>query len=556
MKRVISALLCLLLLGCAPVRQAAKGYLRQEERQWSPSVPFSKMDLSFLNPSAMLVTAQSLQQNLPSLQKKEAVSAFEDLCSQYAALLSAVTLAHVRYCRNVMDQTAAADFQRLDKGATALQHALVKLEIELMDRFSYHAEAGEAYRQRLLEALSQSSPAMEALREQESALCRAYENLNATVTVEAHGRTWTYEQLMADESMSFGTFLSALDAYEAEWHRQAGNIFLELMDVRKAMAPEGKTYAQSQYEAFGRAYSPKTALAASQIIKRRLVPLFRRLRENCDGDLLYLGSATFREDVFLSAMGEASEQVVPGAKGILEGMLALGLYDSAPSAHKVQGSFTTYIAAYESPYLFTQWEETASDVFTVIHEFGHYLSFALNPQGSYFGRNDLDVAEADAQTFELLMTDRYASLFGRYKTAAKLCWLNNALYALLSGCMEDEFQQLAYAMEQPTLEELDALYHRLVQEYGFDLLFGYEGQEWTKIHHTLEYPFYYISYSTSMMAALRLYAMGNKGMQRLLTRSAQQGLMDVVGEDMFSPQALEETVRLLERMANDWLEEQ
>ena len=135
----------------------------------------------------------------------------------------------------------------------------------------------------------------------------------------------------------------------------------------------------------------------------------------------------------MAAMEQAAERAVPGAGEAWRYMIKLGLYDSQPSEHKLQGSFTTYLSIYRCPFLFTQWADDASSVFTVIHEFGHFLSYYTNPEGTYYAPEELDLAETDAQGFELLMLSQYDVLFGRYATAARLCWLMNALYAILSG---------------------------------------------------------------------------------------------------------------------------
>ena len=42
----------------------------------------------------------------------------------------------------------------------------------------------------------------------------------------------------------------------------------------------------------------------------------------------------------------------------------------------------------------------------------------------------------------------------------------DAMYSLLSGCMEDEFQQEIYENPNMSLDEMNALYRKLAEEYG------------------------------------------------------------------------------------------
>ena len=151
------------------------------------------------------------------------------------------------------------------------------------------------------------------------------------------------------------------------------------------------------------------------------------------------------------------------------------------------------------------------------------------------------------------MLTEYDDIFGRYAAAARLCWLTNALYAILSGFMEDEFQQRAYRMKNPSVDALNLLYGELAKEYGFDKLFGYEGREWTEIGHTFQFPFYYVSYGVSMLGAMTLTRNGSKGYRRLLKRKAGTSFMEAIGEDVLSEDSIRAAAAWIEKTAEDWL---
>ncbi len=552
--------LLLMFCGCSPAKLVVRSYLRTDDGSGlcHGQIAFSDMVLTYPDPQEML---QDLDKALKSIgtakDAKDFVTVYEEQLSNYTRLVSAASLAYVRYCQDITDGHRSEEYAKLNSALYSIQHRLARLEKELMDRWGYHRERGAAYVDSLDRLSRQNEGSMQALRDREDALCRRYEQLDAEFRLTYRGRSWTMAELMADEDLSLQEFLEALDLFHAGKNQAAGQVFLELMTLRNKMAKEAgyPSYAASQYAAFGRSYAPEQALSAAQIIKQVFAPLYARLRERCENDLRYLSGAAFAEDQFVAAMGQVTEQVLPGAGETWRYMLAYGLYDSAPSEHKLHGSFTTYIAAYRCPFLFTQWKDDASSVFTVIHEFGHFLSYHLNPEGTYYGSEDLDLAETDAQGFELLMLREYDALFGRYASAARLCFLTNALYAILSGFMEDEFQQRAYQLKRPTVEGLNRLYGELAAEYGFDRLFGYEGREWTEIGHTFQFPFYYVSYGTSMLGAMSLVQGGSKAFGRVVRRKAGTTFPEAVGKDVLTEETIRSLAAWVERTAEGWLQE-
>ena len=153
------------------------------------------------------------------------------------------------------------------------------------------------------------------------------------------------------------------------------------------------------------------------------------------------------------------------------------------------------------------------------------------------------------------MLGEYETLFGRYASAARLCYLTNALYAILSGFMEDEFQQRAYGLQNPSVEDLNQLYGALAKEYAFDRLFGYEGREWTEIGHTFQFPFYYVSYGVSMLGALSLAQDGGRAYGRLLRRTSRTAFTAIIGKDVLAEETIRDLAAWVERAADRWLAE-
>ena len=561
MKRVLSLFLTLLLAvcGCSPVKIIARDYLRAECCSISEhgQTPFADMVLTYPDPEKVNgILDQALRKIDSADEPKEYISVYRSQLQAYNELVSATSLAYVLYCQDVTDAQRKTEYGRLNSALYTIQYRLAKLEKKLMDRWDYHRERGAAYAD-ALDRLSRQKEDQAALRAREDELCRQYEQLGSEYRLKYAGRTWSMAELMADEELSLQEFLEALELFRIGKNQAAGSLFLELMSLRQLMAKEAgyPSYAASQYDVFGREYTPEQALQAAEIVKQVFVPLYIRLRERCENDLRYLSGAAFREDQFITTMEQSVEGVLPGAGEAWRYMLCYGLYDSRPSDRKMGGSFTTYLAAYRCPFLFTQWKDDASSVFTVIHEFGHFLSYYLNPEGTYYAAEDLDLAETDAQGFELLMLEQYDAIFGRYANAARLCLLTNALFAVLSGFMEDEFQQRAYALKNPTVEDLNSLYGEVAAAYGFDRLFGYEGREWTEIGHTFQFPFYYVSYGISMLGAMTLMEGGGRAYARVVKRKADASFCDVVGTNVLEEENIRKLAAWVERTAGAWIDQ-
>lgn len=167
----------------------------------------------------------------------------------------------------------------------------------------------------------------------------------------------------------------------------------------------------------------------------------------------------------------------------------------------------------------------------------------------YSAGDSLDLAEVDAQALVLLLFDEYDAFYGELADQARTAALIDAMYALLSGCMEDEFRQDVYENPDMTLEEMNALYESLAGEYGLQELYGYQGTEWVLITHTFQTPLYYISYAASMVPALELFELAQDDPNaaktayfQILMRKPYESLGDVLAENNLAPVFSEETI--------------
>lgn len=508
-------LLTLLLVGCGetlPTRAHT-------------NIPFADMELSGEGGEGLLVQLDALQNYIAGGGDREvAFQRYEALTQTYNQIKGDEALLYIRRCQDMTDEAAGEAYLAMSSLTLEAEYRLTDLELLLVEQ--YPEAFDPAYIQEIRERDALNGGDAQPLFRQEGELCEKYEALRTGLTVEYGGRRWSYQELVEDGSLSFRDFFAAFELYETAFYAEAGEIYLKLLQVRKKLATTlgFGSYQEYAYTRFGRGYGAEEVALWRQGVKEYLAPLYSQYRRELNEGLVYLQGADFQEEEVLEHMQTALGTTLPEGVEAFGYMLEMGLYDSAPSSKKLRGSFTTYLPGYEVPYLFTQWEGKAGSISTVVHEFGHFLSFYLNPEATCYG-GSLDLAEVDSQGLELLLFDQYDTLFGEYGEVAQSNALLDGLYGVLAGFMEDEFQQKAFEMESPTVEKLNRLYLKLAGEYGLSQVFSYTGREWMDIGHTFSYPFYYISYGVSMLAALKLWRMeqsrqgaGWKSYRKLLNR--------------------------------------
>lgn len=495
--RLACLLLSLLLVGCGETLP---------ERVHG-EVPFADMELSGERGEGLLVQLEALESYIAGGgEKAVAFARYEALTQTYNLLKGDEALLYIRRCQDMTDERAGDAYLTMSSLTLEAEYRLTDLELLLVEQ--YPEAFDPAYVEEILERDTLNGGDAQPLFRQEGELCEEYEALRTGLTVEYGGRRWSYQELMEDGSLSFRDFFAAFALYETAFYAEAGEIYLKLLQVRKKLATTlgFASYQDYAYARFGREYGAEEVALWRQGVKAYLAPVYSQYRRELDVALEYLQEGVFEEERGLKHIRAALEETLPEGVEAWDYMLSMGLYDSTPSGKKLRGSFTTYLPGYEVPYLFTQWENKAGSISTVLHEFGHFLAFYLNPEATCYG-GSLDLAEVDSQGLELLLFDQYDILFGEYGQVARLNALLDGLYGVLAGFMEDEFQQRAFEMESPTVEKLNRLYLQLAGEYGLSQVFSYTGREWMDIGHTFSYPFYYISYGVSMLGALKLWRM-------------------------------------------------
>lgn len=315
------------------------------------------------------------------------------------------------------------------------------------------------------------------------------------------------DRLLADVSMSEEELAllereSGLMAryYEATDPKDLAAILLELVDVRNDLAAlHGYgSYADYAYDVtYQRSFGPDETVVFTDLVRGSVGDLFTQ-NLGAYGESWTRPSYTYEGqdelfadvEVFIDTMG-------PEMTGLYDYMTGNGLVDFEDLDTKQSGAFTTLVNVvgdemllyiYSDPYL------NFYDTTTLVHEFGHSSAYAL----AWSASHDLEVSEIQSQGLEMLFSLWYDE--GTGSSDASMMSVRTMLYAILEGCIYDEFQQRVYDGDASTAEELDALFEEVCAGYGYD-----PGRPWYAVSHTFGQPFYYVSYAVSAFNALEIF---------------------------------------------------
>ena len=481
-----------------------------------PNVTLSEMVYERPDLASMRDAIDHLQSEIDAGKPaQELMNAYRALQKQYDHADSMLSLIYLLYAFDVTDTENRDEY-------AYLQSALSELDSDMQDVSAAMVESsddasglakralGERFVDSILNDEQYLDSTTQELENKDAELTLEYDNLCATFVLSDNGTDWTYDDIVNDMSLSNDEYYRLYDAYNLALNEQVGKIFLEQVALRTEIATRlhYSDYATYCYEGFGREYSPADARALHAAVKKYISPIF--IDANDRVDTSDLDAASFPDDAFFGILPTVADAFSPKLREVVSYLLQNRLYDVSDSDVKMDTQFTTYLSDYRAPFIFSTWSGDPDDITTMLHELGHFTNYYYNAEVGNSSGENLDLAEVDSQALVLLLFDEYEDLYGDLADQARSAMLFDAMFSLLSGCMEDEFQQDVYENPDMTLNEMNDLYKELAVDYGLDEVYGYQGTEWVLISHTFQYPLYYISYAVSMVPALELLELSQR----------------------------------------------
>ena len=466
----------LMLGGCQNIRDTLDRYYQM--MQMGSATAFA--DMEYVRPD-MSALRKSLDGALEQAQTAEDVDvlmeAVYDLYIRYYDFSTNSSLAQIHYFLDMTDIYWEKEYgwcmeqsAEVSAGMDQLLHILADspLRAEL--------ESGEFFGEGFFDMYEGDSlwdETFTALMESESALVDAYYALSAqAATVEYYS-----------------------EEYFSGVGLQIEEVFLELIQVRQDIAEYAgyESFPEFAYEFYHyRDYTPEQAQGYVDQIRTELAPMYRELDDSV-WDPMYEACTESQMLDYVRRCAENMGGVTADAFGLME---ELKLYDISYSPNKYDASFEVFLISYYTPFVFVNPMGSTRDQLTLAHEFGHFCNdYAAG--GSGVG---VDVAEVFSQGLEYLSlcycdgTDALT----RMKLADSLSvFVEQALYA--------SFENQVYLLEDPTMEDVRALYGEIHEGFGFGDL-GRDYRDYTLVPHFFMSPMYVISYVVSNDGAMQIYA--------------------------------------------------
>jgi M3 family oligoendopeptidase len=552
---LIFVLICGSLGGCSLRKQFAdalarelSGFQSQQQTQEDASqhacVDFSQMTYTRPDEAALYDAIAQIEQAAQSEDEDAVIASCEQLDALYTQASTQYALVMIYHSLDVQDAYYQSEYQLVYEMLTEVERRANEQLMALIEdgyRDALVERWGEEFVEDVQLAVRLNNDAVAALLNRDNELVLEYDRIAAQTSVSFDGRTWTLDDIYADDTLDYDTFYALYDAYclalcEAVWP-----VFSELVTVRNQIAETlgFESYAQYQYLCYERDYTPQDALSFAGVVKEQIVPLLTQWYYTVyTNDTYALNMQTFESEETLAQIVENLYGISPVLGEAADYVRTYHLYDVASSDAKEQGAYTIYLEDYESPFLFGNLDEDYYGLGTMIHELGHCAGYYANP-----GEGPLDLAEIDSQGLELLSMAQYEAYFGRYAGAAAGDKLTDMLYSVVTGCMQDEFQQRIYAMEDLSMQTACQIFGQLNDEYGISELYPASDYEWVLVHHTFQSPFYYISYAASAVPALEIWQIAredyDEGVQTylaLLMRDHDEDFLQVLQDcDLENP---------------------
>lgn len=463
------------------------------------------------------------------VRKPEAMlDQLEQLVEEYEQAYTQYVLADLHYSMDTRDSYYTQELTYLSGELGGCEERLDRICAQFLSQPELVALIRTQWEPGRLERVEQRAAGVGSarvfqLREEEQQLLYDYDQLMQETSVSYQNREWTEVELYQDHTLTTEEYQEAYGLLMEQAGESAGQIFCRLVELRRQLAEElgYDSYTDYCYEqVYFRDFSPEDAAGLHQLIKEWAVPLYCGLSLSFyDEDAALLYSQQYDSGQCFSALMEIAPSLSASFEEAARLLQEKHLYSLDGSPGKLNQAFTSFLDSVQLPFLFCNWQGNYSDPTTLIHEFGHFHNYVVCPGHSYYYPDLYDLAEIDSQALELLLMPQYEAFYGEQAWAAQREKLLDALDSLISGCLEDEFQQRVYArQEEWSPQELHALYAQLQREYGLDQLYVLFDGEWVTVPHTFRSPLYYISYAVSQVPAFSLWQEAQRSPQEAIDR--------------------------------------
>ncbi len=509
--------LAILLIVCLLSGCAAKSQVRYFANDSFGKTRFADMQYEHYDIDALMAKIDAFTAAAKNAEQgQKLIAAYDEIMAEVAKLDTMSALSIIRYTQNANDAQNEKEYSYMQECEIKAQNAaMVAIRDALKSPSGAYLRAHlDTQSAREFLAFRDMSEREQKLAMEELELDTEYDRLmlNLDVAAQIDGESWTMERLQEEgDTLDEAKKSEISEAIEKELNLTAGGIYQELLLLRDEQAKLAgyDNYIDYAYkEIYRRDYTKEDARAFHRAVKQELGPAY--YKEITNKTLLQLAGRDCKIDEknVLNYIGKYAKDISPELYESYKYMQRYKLCDFTADARKLDKGFTTSLPMYDAPFIYNMcYPGNARTLSDSVHEFGHFTAGHYVPKKNILTDSmSYDIAEVNSQGLELLYDEYYEDIFGKKDAPLiRARHLSSLLGSIVSGCIEDEFQQYAYTHIDASVEELNRAYCDIVRSYGYDYGDKTYDYEWMYIHHTFSSPFYYISYATSALTSLDIW---------------------------------------------------
>lgn len=412
--------------------------------------------------------------------------AIKQMNEKFAYIRNQSILAYLAYCQDQTDPIALANYKEAEEIVTSAR----SLSMGMMKK------------------LSEESPIKDQIFE-------GFPEEDMKLLQADHAKIAQYQLANGELTRQFYT----LDEKSETWSKDVANLYVQLVANNQAMA---ELYDAEEYYTFisengyYRKHTPETRNEFRDYVAKYVYPMIQDVytqmqtaqcaltETQMETYAKLLKDATCLKDYRESYEGPLRHKM----DTMFEGNCAI----FATSENALKGAFVQYLPEEEHPVAY--FGPGYQDNLTLVHENGHFASMF------YFDNSSLpfELAETHSQGNEWM----YVSYLNTLDTiddvvmdAFTLSRAFSGMVTILYSTMVDEFEEIVYTSETPVkAEEFAGIMQTVTAKYeGCAELFTKFGlrDPFEYIQYvTVSSPCYYLSYATSEIASMSLYAIANE----------------------------------------------
>lgn len=383
--------------------------------------------------------------------------------------------------------------------------------------------------------LKSFEPAIVEDLKEENRLDTAYKKLKAQAKIEFEGQTYNLSSIQPlEQSKDRATRKKAT---QAKWDfyvsiaPQMEEIYDKLVKLRHQMAIKlgYKNYIELGYARMMRSdYDANMVANFRKQVHEHIVPIATKLQAR-QAERLGLEKLKYYDEDFSfptgnpTPKGDATEltekasimykELSPETDEFFEFMTQRQLMDLDGKDGKQTGGYCTFLDAFDSPFIFSNFNGTSHDITVLTHEAGHaFQCYSTNRSNHLYDYlwPTFEACEIHSMSMEFF-TWPWMDLFFKEDTEKfKFSHLAGSISFMPYGCAIDEFQHAVYEQPEMTIEERNAAWRTIEKKYMphrdyEDNDYLNNGGLWQRQSHLFGMPFYYIDYVLAQTCAFQFW---------------------------------------------------